>query len=207
MDNDIPITRFYFIRHAAVQKEPGYLPPHDPPITDESHDLTRLTEILPKDADWHISPLLRTRQTADLLKAQLKPKSTKMEPALVEQSFGKWDEQLVAEVWKELEDKPRHNWSYMTADRVPPDGESFAQQCVRVSNWCQLQEQQEFTSPQILIAHAGTIRAMLAHMLDISPDRALSFTVPNLGYLEAHLMNSRHGKNHAGGLWQVKSLP
>ena len=48
---------------------------------------------------------------------------------------------------------------------------------------------------------------MLAHMLDIPPDRALSFDVPNLGYLEAHLMNSRHGKDHAGGLWQVKSLP
>ncbi|MBT6416682.1 histidine phosphatase family protein [Candidatus Puniceispirillum sp.] len=204
---DIPITRFYFVRHAMVQKKSDHLPPHDPPITNQPHDLTSLIEALPKGADWHISPLQRTRQTADLLKAQLDPQSTKIEPALVEQSFGTWDEQLVADIWKELKDKPRHNWSYMTADRVPPGGESFAQQCLRVAHWCQLQEQQEFLSPQILITHAGTIRAMLAHMLDISPDRALSFDVPNLGYFEAHLMNAKHGQNHAGGLWQVKSLP
>lgn len=207
MDNDSPITRFYFVRHAAVKKISGYLPPHDPPINDQPHDLTDLLEALPIGADWHISPLQRTRQTADLLTAQLQPQSIKMEPALVEQRFGNWDNQPVAEIWKELADKPKHNWSYMTADRVPPDGESFAQQCQRVANWCKLQEQQEFMSPQILIAHAGTIRAMLAHMLDMTPDRALSFDVPNLSYLEAHLMDARHGKNHAGGLWQVKSLP
>ena len=207
MEHDIPITRFYFVRHAAVQKVAGCLPPHDPPITDQSHDLTHLLESLPTGADWHISPLQRTRQTADLLMALLQPQSIKMEPALVEQSFGAWDEQPVEDIWKELEDKPRHNWSYMTADRVPPEGESFAQQCARVATWCKIQEQQTFTVPQILIAHAGTIRAMLAHMMAIPPDSALSFDVPNLGYLEAHMMLASHGTQHAGGLWQVKSLP
>ena len=207
MDENTLITRFYFVRHAAVEKAAGHLPPHDPPITNEKHEVSSLIKTLPVGADWHISPLQRTRQTADLLMTPLQPQSVKMEPALVEQSFGEWNDQPVADIWKELEDKPRHNWSYMTADRVPPGGESFAQQCVRVASWCKLQEQQEFLLPQILIAHAGTIRAMLAHMLDISPDRALSFDVPNLGYLETHLMNASHGKKHAGGLWQVKSLP
>lgn len=207
MEHNTPITRFYFVRHAAVQKVAGCLPPHDPPITDHSHDLTHLLASLPTGADWHISPLQRTRQTADLLMAQLQPQSIKMEPALVEQSFGNWHDQPVDEIWKELKDKPRHNWSFMTASFIPPDGESFVQQCARVADWCKIQEQQEFIVPQILIAHAGTICAVLAHMLAIPPDRALAFTVPNLGYLEAHLMNASHGTQHAGGLWQVKSLP
>ena len=207
MSDDTPITRFYFVRHAAVEKISGHLPAHDPPIADHEHDVSSLVKTLPVGAEWHISPLQRTRQTADMLTQTLAPQSVKTDPALVEQNFGRWDEQPVADVWKELEDKPRHNWSYMTADRVPPGGESFVQQCARVANWCKSQEQQEFLLPQILIVHAGTIRAVLAHMLEISPDRALSFTVPNLGYLEAHLMNAHHGQNHAGGLWQVKSLP
>ena len=78
------LTDFYFIRHAPVVKREGHLPPYDPPIKEGPFDLAPLKKRLPQNADWHVSPLLRTRQTADLLMPDLVPGSVTFDDRLVE---------------------------------------------------------------------------------------------------------------------------
>ena len=60
-------SSLHFIRHAPVVKRSGHVPPADPPIVDGAFNLSPLTDQLPEQAIWHVSPLQRTMQTAELL--------------------------------------------------------------------------------------------------------------------------------------------
>lgn len=199
------ITEFYFIRHAPVVKRDGYLPPHDPPIKKEPFDMAPLKDRLPKDADWHISPLLRTRQTADLLMPELVPGSVVFDERLVEMNFGDWHDSPVTEVWAEIADSPRHNWSFIMPHTQPPGGESFNAQCNRIASWLDDKAALPATSPQIIITHAGVIIAVLSHILGISPLQAISVTVANFAVLQANLMEPSKATD-AGGPWQLVSF-
>jgi alpha-ribazole phosphatase len=200
------ITPFYFVRHAPVVKDIGCLPAYDPPITDGPFWLDDLAKTLPKSADWHVSPLLRTRQTADLLRDKLLPHSERLDDALVEQSFGRWHGQKIEYVWNQIQQGPRHNWGFLMPDISPPDGDSFNDQMGRMAAWCEAVEQRRFARPQIIFTHAGTIRAVLAHMMGISPVKAQSIAIAHFGYLHASLMDADHAKDHHGGTWQLHAL-
>jgi len=205
-ETDPVITPFFFVRHAPVVKNNGCLPAYDPPIAAGPYPIEALCKILPADADWHISPLQRTMQTADLLRASLRPKTEIFEDALKEQNFGQWHNQDIAAIWPQIKDGPRHNWGFLMPDITPPDGESFDDQVGRVKNWCQRIETQTFLRPQIIFAHGGTIRAALAHILGLSSLHAQSLIIPHFGYLHANLMDAEHAKRHHGGAWQVQAL-
>ena len=60
--------------------------------------------------------------------------------------------------------------------------------------------------PQIIFTHAGTIRAIMAHLLGLSSNRAQSLMIPHFGCLHAHLMDAAHAAQHHGGAWQLQSL-
>ncbi len=199
------ITDFYFIRHAPVIKREGHLPPHDPPIKREPYNLEPLKARLPQNADWHISPLLRTRQTADLLMPELVPGSVIVDDRLIEMDFGQWHDQPIAEVWAEIAEGPRHNWSFIMPDTQPPGGESFNAQCKRIASWLDERAAQPATNPQIIITHAGVITAVLSHILKISSQQAIGVTVPNLAVLQTSLMEPDRATN-AGGPWQMVSF-
>ena len=199
------ITDFYFIRHAPVVKREGHLPPHDPPIREGPFDLAPLKNRLPQNADWHVSPLLRTRQTADLLMPDLAPRSVNFDDRLVEMDFGDWHEQPVAEVWAEIADGPRHNWSFIMPQTQPPGGESFSAQCKRIASWLDNRAAQPATNPQIIITHAGVISAVLGHILGISPQQAIGVAVANFAVLQTSLMEPGRATD-AGGPWQMVSF-
>ena len=205
------ITPFFFIRHAPVIKISGHLPDHDADIDPGPYPaattdaLNRLHKILPSQAEWTISPLARTRQTAAMLQADLKPLSMRVEPALREQDFGAWHGREIAKIWPEIAPLPKHNWAFINSDFTPPEGEPFTAQIDRIAAWCRLIEQQKsFAAPQVIIAHAGTIRAIAAHILGISTDIAMALSVPHFGFLSASLMSADHAKDaHHGGRWQL----
>ncbi len=199
------ITEFYFIRHAPVVKREGYLPPHDPPIKEGPFDLAPLKNRLPKNADWYISPLLRARQTADLLMADLVPRSVIFDERLVEMNFGDWHDKPLAEVWAEIADAPRHNWSFIMPHTQPPGGESFIALCKRIARWLDDKVAQPVTNPQIIITHAGVISAVLSHILGISPQRAIGVAVANFSVLQTSLMATGRAKD-SGGPWQLVSF-
>lgn len=200
------ITEFFFVRHAPVIKDAGALPAHDPKIVDQVFAVAEIAKTLPQKADWHISPLQRCRQTAALFRDVLRSESETMHSALEEQDFGQWHGQKIEQVWEQIKQGPRHNWGFIMPDTVPPQGESFDAQISRVAQWCQEIEAGSYTNPQIVFTHAGTIRAVMAHMLGLSSAHAQCLAIPHFGCLHAHLMDAAHAGQHHGGAWQLQSL-
>ena len=200
------IIPFFFIRHAPVRKKEGHLPAYDSAIIDGPFDLGPLISNLPKHAAWQISPLQRAKQTANLFERHLKPVSQVVEPALVEQHFGAWHEQPIDKIWQQIKEEPKHNWSFIMHDKCPPNGESFDNQIKRMKFWCELQEQKRMKTAQIIFAHAGTIKAAMAHMLGLPAANAQSINVPHFGCLHASLMAASKAKQNNGGAWQIQKL-
>lgn len=206
MINEHEIIQFHFIRHGPVVKQAGHLPAYDAPLIEQDYDLADLIETLPKNADWHVSPLQRARQTAAILSQTLLPRSQNIVPNLAEQDFGDWHDQPIADIWPYLDAVPKHNWAFMTADFCPPNGESFATQMRRMAAWCKSQERGSFDTAQIIVAHAGTIRAVIAHILGLSADNAQAIEISHFGGLHASLMPAKHDAKHRGGAWQIHRI-
>ena len=199
-----PATRdLYFIRHAPVHKAAGHVPPCNPPILEADYHLQPVTAMLPRDAAWLVSPLQRARQTADLLAPALDPASRAELPELSEMEFGDWAGRPVAEVWDEISTGPLHNWSFLTADTLPPGGESFTMLATRVSAWM---ESLAFdTAPLVIIAHSGVMRAAMAHALAMPTDHAVGIPIAHFGVLHLRQMDPARAMA-AGGHWLFAGL-
>ena len=96
-------------------------------------------------------------------------------PELNEQNLGVWQGRPIAEVYREREG---HGRDSLTPARLrPPGGESFEDLLVRVrpavADLCEAYSGRDI----VVFAHGGTIRAALAAALDLSPEKALAFSV------------------------------
>ncbi len=100
------------------------------------------------------SPLLRTRQTAEIVAAETGA-PIDIHDGLIECSFGEWDGFTFAEVNERWPEQMRA-WLAST-EVAPPGGESFAQCRDRVDG----------ARREILTAHAGTRIAVIAHVTPI----------------------------------------
>lgn len=176
-------TDWWWVRHAPVI-DPGktLYGQTDLPADTESPMVARLLDILarrlPADANWIITPLQRTRQTATALSARLGVTvDPKVEPALIEQHFGAWQGRPKAAVYGAM--GPDHPFWQAPATTAPPDGESFADLVDRVRPI--VTTPKEDRRPLIVVGHAGAIRAALAIALDLAPDAALRFHLDPLG--------------------------
>lgn len=199
------ITDFYFVRHGPVVRREGHLPPYDAPLTDGPFDLSSLLQRLPKNADWHISPLARTQATAALLHPDLAPASLKLDERLIEMSFGNWHDSPVADVWTQLNSRPKHNWSFIMPDTEPPAGDSFNEQCARIKIWLDEMAARNLNRPQIIIAHSGVIRAALCHILRTKPIHTIGIPIAHFACMTATLMEAERATD-AGGAWQFTGL-
>lgn len=87
----------------------------------------------------------------------------------------------------EAEDGDRlQQWMGNWVEAAPPDGESFTALCGRVVDWLDdLRGSFEDASARgatiVVVAHAGPIRAVLCHVLDVPLDRAFRFQVDCAG--------------------------
>ena len=120
-----PVTRFIWIRHAPVEKETGYVPDHDPNARYDAGAAERLGRAMPENARWIMSPLKRTRQTAEQVRQHLNhqaqhPEDEHIEPDIIEQDLGRWAGAQLADVWQELAPLPKHNFSFQRAETQPP---------------------------------------------------------------------------------------
>ena len=195
----------FFIRHAPVVRQAGHVPPADPPIEPRHFDVEQLVSQLPAAAAWHVSPLQRAQQTAALLAPSLAPSSLSEAPELVEMDHGAWHDRPVAEVWDQIKEGPLHNWTFLTADRVAPQGESFVMLAARVTGWMRRFEREFRTTPAIIITHAGVIRAAMAVALGAPPDHVVGIPVPHFGMLKLTLMDPSRA-TAAGGAWLFNGL-
>ncbi|WP_411725361.1 alpha-ribazole phosphatase [Methyloglobulus sp.] len=114
------------------------------------------------------SPLTRCVQLAETF---LKPIET--DARLQEVNFGDWENRRFDEIDTNL----LKNWAENFVTISPPNGESFNDLCRRVGNfWDELLVKKQ--SEQVLvITHAGIIRALFAHVLQLPAANAFKFRV------------------------------
>lgn len=134
---------------------------------------------------WYCSPLQRTRQTSAILRTTLSAISNHplpeicIDPRLVELNFGDWEGMTWDEVHRDYEEVMRH-WGEDWLNRSPPNGESFDEQVQRCSQWLNGWEQgldAQIDSSTMVVAHGGTIRALLCLCLNWSLSDAMTFSI------------------------------
>jgi len=141
-------------------------------LRDEAR-IAALARELPKDAALLSSPLARCRETLSAVRAAGGCGSEpEIEPDFVEQSFGDWEGRRYADL-DELSTWTIHEY----ADRSPPGGESFAAMSQRVAAAIDRRNSTATNGTFVVCAHAGVIRAALAHALKLPPSTALAFAI------------------------------
>lgn len=181
-------TRFWLVRHAAVAGRHGTIwPPSAPADLGDRGSLDRFRAHLPKEVKAYASPAQRTLDTARALR--LDPA---LMPEFAEQDFGDWTgrrhDHLAAaggEAYAKFWNDP--------ARSIPPGGESFADQIIRVRRGLDQIE----ASAAVLVVHSGTIRAALCVALDIEPEAALRFVIDPLSLTRIDRLD---------GVWRVMSV-
>jgi alpha-ribazole phosphatase len=164
-------TNLWLIRHAPVDGPRGVI--HGPDAPAEISDAATFAALkakLPANAFAVCSPARRTLETAMTL--GLDP----IQQVLFrEQDFGAWTGRRHNDLITELGDVYRDFWK-SPASNAPPGGESFIDQIGRTVDGLELLP----SGDVVLVVHSGTIRAVLAIALDLSPDAALRFVVDPL---------------------------
>ena len=188
-------TRFWMIRHALVEENArayNYgatdveLCPHS--LESEKPTYAALARRLPQPADWVISPLSRTRRTAEAIFAAGYPvQPMAVEPGIIEQSMGDLHGLPHAAVPARLT-MPAHPFWPLAGQERPPGGESMADVILRTGAALERLATQYAGRDVVVVSHGGTIRAALGHAIGVGPDNALHFSVHNLALtrLERH---------------------
>jgi broad specificity phosphatase PhoE len=143
---------------------------------------------LPHPAHWVCTNLSRTRATAAAIFAAGYPEQPlRTEPDLAEQHLGDWQGIAHEALTERLRHPPHPFWPH-AAEEEPPGGETFAHMRARVAPVLERLVADHPGGDVVIIAHGGSIRAALAHALDLSAYQALVFSIRNLGLtrLEKH---------------------
>ena len=111
----------------------------------------------PDSLPWIVSPMERTRETAELARKAvgLPPTHYAMDNRLKELTFGDWE----GKTWPELKgvDKPSVQARY--ADKwgyVPPNGESYAMLHDRIKGWLDT-----ISQDSVIVSHGGVARVLM----------------------------------------------
>lgn len=188
-------TSFWLIRHALVEPAAravlyGQADVHVCALTMEQQaaGYAALAARLPRPAQWYVTPLSRTRRTAEAIflggypEAKLHP-----EPGLIEQHLGDWQGLPHADLPARLT-QPAHAFWPLSGEERPPNGETIGEVTTRVGEALERLAAAHPGEDVVMVAHGGSIRAAVAHALDLRPDQALAFSVQNLSLtrLERH---------------------
>jgi len=177
------VTRWWLVRHAPVDpamKGRLYGQMDIECDVSDAASFAALAAGLPHDARFLVSPLGRTRKTAQAIRDAGHPNGNHDEdPAFLEQGFGDWQ----GLTWNEMQ--ARDPDQYVTfweapADNAPPGGESCADLAHRVGAGIEAWSEQLAGHDVVLVGHAGTVRGALAHALGLSAERSLALSVETL---------------------------
>jgi probable phosphoglycerate mutase len=118
----------------------------------------------PAALDYASSPLVRARETMDLIRTTLglPPGGYRVDSRLGEISFGEWEgltyEDVLARDSEIVAKREGDKWRFL-----PPGGESYEQLAVRVGAWYAT-----VVRDTVVTAHGGTARALIG-LLEIKP--------------------------------------
>jgi broad specificity phosphatase PhoE len=199
---DHPDARLFLVRHALVEPSArltlyGSLDVAlcGLALREETALHAWLASRLPRPARWIVTPLSRTRATAAAIFAAGYPQTAlETEADLAEQHLGEWQGISHEELTARLRLPPHPFWPHAAEER-PPGGESLDDLRMRVGPV--IERLAERGGDTVVIAHGGSIRAALAHAIDLTPQQVLAFSIRNLSLtrLEKH-----------GAAWRVASV-
>jgi alpha-ribazole phosphatase len=180
-------TRFWLIRHALVEENArtimyGIMDVAlcETTLLEQEPMYRSLAQRLPRPARWLVTPLSRTRRTAEaIFAAGYPPAGLHVEPDLIEQGLGDWQGLSHAE-WPAVLTQPKHPFWPLAGDEQPPGGESMAHVIDRVGAAMEHLAETHDGQDVVIVAHGGSIRAAVAHALRIGPDNSLHLVVQNL---------------------------
>ncbi len=167
----------HLVRHGAAEAAEARAMGHtDPPLSAEGQSQVEgLAERSNLKPDRLISSdLRRAHETATLL-----GRRWDLEPArdarLREMNFGSWDGKL----WSEIESADAaglRRWMENWVAAPAPGGESFSDVAIRTRKWL---DEIQSAPPRnlVVVAHAGSIRALLCHLLGAPLEAAFGFAV------------------------------
>ncbi len=118
--------------------------------------------------DFVASPLSRTRRTMELARGAmgLDPFAYRLEPALVEITFGRWE----GLTWPQVQAVEPELARAREADKwhmQPPDGESYAMCAERLQPWLAT-----LTQNTIVAGHGGVARCLMHMLCGVAHERA-----------------------------------
>ena len=188
-------TNFWLIRHALVEENArammyGTMDVEVCPQTMETARPTyaALARRLPRPAQWYVTPLARTRRTAQaIFDAGYPAAEWGVEKDLIEQNMGDWQGLPHAEV-PALLTVPEHPFWPLGAQERPPGGESVAEVVLRVGAALERLAREHQGEDVVMVSHGGAIRAAVGHALGVGAESALHLSVQNLALtrLERH---------------------
>jgi broad specificity phosphatase PhoE len=119
----------------------------------------------PAALPWRVSPLWRTRETAEIARTAigLDPAAYELDERLKELTFGDWE----GRTWAELKAVDRTIVRARQADKwgfVPPQGESYAMLHARIAAWLP-----SVTEETIVVSHGGVARALMVLLAGADP--------------------------------------
>ncbi len=198
-------AKLFLIRHAPVSSRKGFFPEHDPDAVIKNIQLKKLANVIPDNSTWYVSPLKRTFQTAEALSKYISYSQKTEEKNLAEQNFGDWSGKKISDVWKILKkNHSKHNFSFISPEVSPPNGESYIQQCKRVSHWLKnlsILENENI----VVIAHSGTIKAIFSHTLKIKPEFTIGIDINHLSLSIFEVLTKKDSK-YKGGRYRLLAL-
>jgi len=138
----------------------------------------RLAEVVqnPADFDFVASPMKRTRETMQRIRAAMKldPNAYRTDPRLVEVNFGDWQGFTYAELKTRYPGARRtralDKWNF----QPPGEGaESYQMLLERVKPWFDAIQRQT-----ICVTHGGVMRALFRFVLGVAEDEAANLEIP-----------------------------
>jgi probable phosphoglycerate mutase len=167
----------YFIRHGETDwnAEARLQGQRDVPLNDfgrvqaeEVGARLRALVLHHEDLDYVASPLSRTRETMELMRAAigLHPTAYRTDERLRELTFGAWE----GLTWKEVRERDPKGARAREKDKwgfVPPQGESYAMLTERVVPFLE-----SLTRDTVVVSHGGVARVLLVLLGHVSRDYA-----------------------------------
>lgn len=149
----------------------------------------------PGEFTWHVSPLGRTMETMQRVRAAFAEQLPEAVPdqRLVEVSFGVYEGRLHTELSSgEMAIAGERNadfWFFR-----PPSGESYEDVAQRISSFAS-----ELKSPAIIVAHGGILRILRRLIEDFPADRAVNWFPPQDSVV--HFIDGKSVVYPAGMSW------
>lgn len=170
---DAPVgPRLYLIRHTSVDVPDGlcYGRTEVPLAATFSAEASAVRAILPP-GPWRVfsSPASRCRRLAAFLDQRVE-----IDERLHELDFGEWENRF----WPDLPRAATEHWLADFVNRRPPGGESFAELAARAAAFADDIATHCAEQRVVAVAHAGVIRALLAHAQGRPLAEAFSIPVP-----------------------------